>query len=271
MNLVIHVFDTVKDGPLWKRADEAYNQHPKNFGLIGTWQGEAGAQTLAAQVGVSFPGIAFGVFCPQGIKYFAKLPGMSTVQEIYNSIDLAFAQPEPNCNQTNGPVPVLSPSYGGNGETPGGGNGSDDCAFDGLPILGDTFAFLCGIDKWLWLGLAAYSTLKTTDSVKREAQVAWGAVAAFSAVKAAQRFKLLIPWWAYGAVAGYTAFKTKESLPKRKASLKDANTVTYTYGLGTAYLLFRAYKSFQADSSGITGLAAARPMMRLRMPAKATR
>lgn len=278
MNLVIHVFDTTPEGPLWKRVDEVFYQHPKNFGLIGTWQGEQGAASLASTLGLSFPSIAFGVFCPTGIKYFAKLPGMSTVQQIYNSVDSAYSQPEPNCNAANQPLPNIPPNTGDPGTGNGGGGGGwggaggaddDGCFFADLPIIGDSLSFLCGVDKWLWLGLTAYSTLKTVDANKREAQVAWGALATYAGFKTAQKFKLLVPWWAYGAVAGYTAFKTKESLPKNNPSFSDANTVTYTYGLGTAYLLFRAYKSFEASHGKVAGIGSTRRRgrrMKLRLP-----
>lgn len=270
MNLVIHVFDTVPDGPLFKRAEEAFNQYPKNFGLIGTWQGEQGAAALASTLGLSFPSIAYGVFCPQGIKYFAKVEGMQSVQEIYNSIDTAFSNPEPNCNQANGGLAPLSPSYGGDGDAGGGSGSGDDCIFEDLPIIGKGLSFLCGLDKWLWLGATLFGAVKTLDTDKQSKQLVWGTLTGVAAWKTAQKFKTLVPWWVYGTVAGYTAFKFKDSLPGGNLDkIKDANTTTYAYGLGTAYLLFRAYKSFEANkgNNAITGTTR-RPVrrMRLRLP-----
>lgn len=59
----------------------------------------------------------------------------------------------------------------------------------------------------------------------------------------------LIPWWAYAGAAVYTGYKTKETLPKGKFSIKKTNLKTAAYGGGTAYLVHRAVKSYQAKQN----------------------
>ena len=59
----------------------------------------------------------------------------------------------------------------------------------------------------------------------------------------------LIPWWAYLGGAVYTGYKTKETLPRGKFKLKKTNIKTAAYGGGTAFLLHRAFKSYQAKKN----------------------
>lgn len=64
----------------------------------------------------------------------------------------------------------------------------------------------------------------------------------------------LVPWWGYVAAAGYTGYRTRQDLP-RKPSFKNVKLETYAYGLGTAFLLYRSYRSFEAKQDRVSGIA----------------
>ncbi len=75
----------------------------------------------------------------------------------------------------------------------------------------------------------------------------------------------LIPWYVWVGGAGLTGLKTKQTLPS-KPSLKNIKPQTYLWGLATAFLLYRAYRSHEAKANRIDGIGQRKPRVARRAP-----
>jgi hypothetical protein len=198
MKVVVHAFDN-QGGAVWNSAQNAFQESTDIESFLGSWPGGNSSASYMAQLGLSFPSVAFGRYCPGGdVKYFAQLSGNVTTAQIVAAAKQLAAGPDPGCALSdNQPLPIVHTGTGTGTDTSqssGSGSGEEDCWWEDLmwPIE-DHLAFMCDIEKWVYLGLAALGTLKTMESATKAGQVGWGAVAAFSGYKSAEAFKLLPP------------------------------------------------------------------------------
>lgn len=159
----------------------AYSSQPAETAIHLNWWEWRPADEIVKQTGVEDGGVV--IFdTQQSVALLVIEPGGVNRQNIAEKLQMLYGV---ELGEDGGYVNADGTPWGF-----GDGQANDHkCLFKQLPILGNSLDFLCELEKFLWLGLSIFSSLKAAEVKTPEGRTGWFALGAFSGYKALDSFK----------------------------------------------------------------------------------